>query len=292
LDYQGYHNPTYIPPYLEDVDQWMGEAAADNRFVAVSGSDNFPDMFIGRLPVNSAEETAAVVAKIIGYEQQTLTDGWNARLLLVADNADSGGNFPYYSDRLLSLIPENYSPDKVYYQVTHTNLSQAKADIVQAINQGRLMVNYVGHGAIQQLASEKLFDLSTLPSLTNSDRLPFMTFLTCLAGNYTYASPPGSDYSSLAEELVRMPKTGAVAVWASTGMGLASGQDYLDRGLYQAIFDQGQTRLGAAVFQAKLFLSSGTGGYADLIDLYTLFGDPAMELNLQHNYTFIPLVIR
>ena len=31
--------PTYLPPYLENVDPDLGETAADNRFVAISGSD-------------------------------------------------------------------------------------------------------------------------------------------------------------------------------------------------------------------------------------------------------------
>jgi uncharacterized repeat protein (TIGR01451 family) len=62
---------------------------------------------------------------------------------------------------------------------------------------------------------------------------------------------------------------------------LASGQDYLNRGLFQAIFYQGQTRIGAAAVQAKLFLYAHSTSYPDLIDNYTLFGDPAMKLNVR-----------
>ncbi len=37
-NYLKYNQPFYIPPYLGDLDPYLGETAADNRFVAVSGS--------------------------------------------------------------------------------------------------------------------------------------------------------------------------------------------------------------------------------------------------------------
>ena len=47
--------PTFIPPYLADVDPWAGETAADNRYVTVDGMDALPDMLIGRLPVKTID---------------------------------------------------------------------------------------------------------------------------------------------------------------------------------------------------------------------------------------------
>jgi hypothetical protein len=53
LNYLGDLRPEFIPPYLADVDYWIGETAADNRYVSVSGDDFLPDMALGRLPVNT-----------------------------------------------------------------------------------------------------------------------------------------------------------------------------------------------------------------------------------------------
>ena len=40
-----------IPPYLIPIDPWIGETAADNRYVSVDGTADFmPDMAIGRIP--------------------------------------------------------------------------------------------------------------------------------------------------------------------------------------------------------------------------------------------------
>ena len=96
----GGSGPNYIPPFLGEFDPWIGETAADNRYVTVSGGDTLPDMYIGRLPVNSAAETTAMVTKIMAYEQDPLQGDWNTRLTFVADNADSGGNFPVLSDAI------------------------------------------------------------------------------------------------------------------------------------------------------------------------------------------------
>ena len=46
--------PTYIPPYLALADPDLGETAADNRFVTITGNDLVPEMHLGRLPANTA----------------------------------------------------------------------------------------------------------------------------------------------------------------------------------------------------------------------------------------------
>ena len=47
-------NSTLIPPYLAAVNPWLGETAADNRFVALSPDSSLPWLAIGRLPAADA----------------------------------------------------------------------------------------------------------------------------------------------------------------------------------------------------------------------------------------------
>ena len=217
--------------------------------------------------------------KILAYEQAPANVDWNGNVLFVADNPDSAGDFYSYSDMVaINNLPAGYTPQKVYYGRTHTTVASAKTAILSEINAGKLMVNYVGHGSMMQWASENLFNNTSIPALTNSDKLPFFVSLACMTSYFFYPSPAGYDYSSINEALVNATNGGAIASWGSSGMGLASGQDYLNRGLYQAIFYNGQTRIGAAALQAKLFLYAHSTSYPDLIDTYTLFGDPAMKL--------------
>ena len=76
-DYLGWGEPNFIPPYLEEVDPWIGETSADNRYVTVSGDDLLPDMHLGRLPVKTATAASQLIDKIISYETNSPNNDWN-----------------------------------------------------------------------------------------------------------------------------------------------------------------------------------------------------------------------
>ena len=275
--------PSYIPPYLADVDPYIRVTAADNKYVAVGDDGRLPQMALGRLPVDTLQEATDVINKIVAYEQAGPSSDWQARVLFVADNRDDilYNNFPYLSDLVADhYVPDPYVTDRVYLGVTHDTAVSARSAVTAAINDGRLIVNYVGHGSITTWAGERLLSRDILADLTNTGKLPFMVPMTCLEGYFVRATPPGEDYSSLAEALVRLPTTGAIASWSATGQGIATGHDYLHRGLYEAIFQEDIIELGPATTYAKHYLAAGTPWYRDLLDTYLLFGDPATRLNV------------
>ena len=283
---------TFIPPYLRCVDPVLCETAADNRYVTVEGEDILPDLHIGRLPVNSVSEAQAVVQKLLIYDQNLPSGDWRHRILFVADNADPGGNFPALSDEIADLLPEPYQAQKIYYkQPPYLNVLETRQAILDAINEGTLLVNYVGHAGITMWAAELLFSTSSLSSLTNGDRLPVMLPMTCSEG---YFHEPR--FSSLAERVVRLPEHGAVASWSPTGFGVTHGHSYLHEGFYQSLFQDGDPRLGPATAKGKLNLFAGDERFHDLIDTYVLFGDPAMAIKLDlptEEYSlYLPLTFR
>jgi uncharacterized repeat protein (TIGR01451 family) len=279
-DHMERHEPNYVPPRLAYVDPWIGEVAADNRYVCVSGDDILPDMHLGRLPAKTAAEASAMVNKILIYEEDPPPGDWNEQLLFVADNADDAGDFAALSDAIADgFLPAPYAAEKIYYKVTHGSASQVKAGILGAINEGRLLVNYVGHATPQFWAFEHFLDLSDIPGLTNGGRLPLMVPMTCLDGYYIHPSPAGDDLSCLGEGIVRAPGGGAVASWSATGLGISTGHDFLNKGLFEALFHDDVVEVGPATTAAKLYLYANSGGYRDLLDTYVLLGDPALRLN-------------
>jgi uncharacterized repeat protein (TIGR01451 family) len=294
-DNRGWGEPNFVPPYLAYVDRWIGEVAADNRYVCVSGDDVFPDMHLGRLPVKTSAEASAVVDKILSYENSPPEGDWNQQVLFVADNPDNAGNFYHLSDRIADgFLPAPYSAQKVYYKLTHPTVGETRTALANAINEGRLLVNYVGHAGTQGWASEYLFGVKHVPDLANAGRLPLMVAMSCLDGYYTHPSPPDADYSSTAETVVRASGKGAVASWSATGLGTATAHDYLNKGLFEAIFANDVIELGPATTLGKLYLYSRTSSYMDQIDMYTLFGDPALRLavakaDVQISQTVSPL---
>ena len=278
-NYYGFGLASYLPPYLAPVDPWTGETAADNRYVTLVGDDTFPDMMLGRLAVNSSAQAAALVSKIVAYEESPEPGDWNQRVLAVADNGDSGGNFSAESDALLSsYLPEPYEREKVYYLVTHQTVAAARQAIQDGINGGRLVVNYIGHGSSSSWASEGFLTTADVPLLQNGGKLPVMLPMTCYEGYYHYPFPANYNYDALAEVITRAEGRGAVASWSPTGAGVMSGHSLLNTGFYQAVFLDGVRGLGEATTAGKLKLWA-TGSDLDLLDTYLLFGDPAMEIN-------------
>ena len=273
----GNSGPFYIPPFLGGFDPWIGETASDNRYVTISGNDILPDMYIGRLPGNSVAETSAMINKILSYDQTPVQGDWNTQLTFVADNADSGGNFPVHSNLIAdNYLPGGYTAEKIYFGLPpYGDPADAQAAIINAINQGRLIIHFTGHASIPFWASESLLSVDSIDSLTNTDTYPLFLPMTCQEGYFIKPTVP-----SLAESLVRVSGKGAIASFSPAGFGLANGHDILAQGLYQAFFNDGTTQFGAAATFAKFYLAANGPGFGDLIDTYNLLGDPASQLKI------------
>lgn len=301
----------YMPPHLAWVDPWQGEVDSAAALAMVVGNDLLPDLAIGRIPVDSSEELATVISKIIAYEDQ---DNYVRpdRLLFVADNQpDLAGNFANISDDVIDAsVPAYQNIDRVYL---NDFLDQAGEDacepgmicpqatqaILDHINNTELdFINYTGHGSINYWAQELLLRTTSLPDyindpswndlvlMNNGDNLPVLLSMTCLDGYWIY---PSQRYPSLAVNLLRKTGGGIVAAYSPTGLGLAHGHDVLNKAFFDSLYKIGVKELGAAVQFSKLKLFE-TGQNFDLIYTYTIFGDPALRLKTTSGGVFIPYV--
>jgi len=297
LDHYGYGSANYIPPYLAMVDDWWGETAADNRFAAVNGDDPLPDVMLGRLPVSTPAEATTVVQKILDYEQSPWLGDWNARHVFVAAEYDhdlgEAGNFAAAADAVHdAFVNDPWVGRKIY--VDDLSAETARQETLNDWQQGALLVSFLGHSSWHQWAASRLppvqslLDIHDVPNLRNDRRWPVVLSMTCFTGFFHHP-----EYGTLDESLLRLDGGGAVATWSPSGLGVATGHNYLHQGFYQAVFGGGQTELGPAVLAAKLALYSHTQVYNDLLETYHLFGDPAMALNLTIRpwpySTFLPI---
>ena len=268
---------TFIPPYLEEVDPWAGETAADNRYVTLDGNDTLPDMLIGRLPANSLAEARIMIAKIVGYEQQPELGAWKGLAIYVADNPDGAGNFPALSDATIHMFPTPpLIPQRLYFDPANNTPADFRQAILDMWNAGATLLMYTGHASIHQWAVERIFHLEEVPGLKNENRLPVVLEMTCFTGSFQV---PG--FPTLDEELLRQPGGGAVAVWGSTGLGIATGHHWLAEGFMFNTFRGELADLGTATLAGKVNLATANA-FLDLIDTFTLFGDPAMRLVRSH----------
>jgi hypothetical protein len=264
-------NKNLLPTYLVQT-HFVGETGSDNWFVDFD-DDSLPEMAIGRLPVKSAAEARIVVDKIVDYERNSrmVPGEWRQRVLFVAD--DDQFAFEITSDDLVeSSLPSDYQATRIYLS-DFADPEESRARIIAEFNQGAVIVNYVGHAALNVWAKEGVFSSEDIAALRNGSKLPFVVTMTCLDG---YFHHPQAD--CLAEELLLAEGRGALASFAPTSEALPNEQDALVKALFEALFASDAPTLGEAVMRAKRSLPDGGRGYEDLIETYTLLGAPALRL--------------
>ncbi|MGC8872896.1 MAG: C25 family cysteine peptidase [Chloroflexia bacterium] len=284
----GYGQPNWIPPYLAYVDPWMGETMADNRYVSIVGEDPLADMLLGRLPVSTPEEAAAVVQKVLSLRNGSDPQPWHSRVLFIADNPDGAGNFPALSDHLANAhLPPAYSADKVYLGVNYPYQNPAlaaRAAILQAIDEGRLVANYIGHAGVSALAAEQMLRTADVTTLSNAPRFPLLLVWACYAGRFGEPDPANT---AITEAAVRNAAGGVVAAWGSTGSGLFWTHQHMNEGVFDALFQDGIAEIGAAMLAGNLRLYAAAPSMAFELDEFVLLGDPAARLPLlRANLTF------
>lgn len=297
----------HVPVYLRSgIDSEIGEAAADNQYVAfesdASPPNDLPFMHIGRLPAEDSAELSMMIDKITAYESADAAS-WQARHVFVADNglkpagdectpdpaADFhaeinthiGGYMPLgqVAQRIFYAPPQCYPDPQPHYVNAPGDTLDA---IVDAFASGAQHINYTGHSGPRVWGDEQFLRTSDVALLSNGDRLPISLPMTCLEGqNHRFDLGPDPEESTgLSETLLKKAGGGVVASYAPTGLQVQTGHNFLIQGYYDAVFQQGVDDIGSAVYQAKLNLqASGIARILDLHDTYVLLGDPSLQYN-------------
>jgi hypothetical protein len=255
-NYLGFGETDFVPTKL--VDTAFMETASDD-WLADFNADGLADLTIGRLPVRTGEEAERVIAKIIQYESVTPPD----ESLLVAD-ANDGFDFEAASAQLRNLLPR----DLRVVEISRGQMGDAaaRAALLEAIGRGQRIVNYTGHGNLDQWKSN-LLTIGDAGELGDSHPSLYV-MMTCLNG---YFHDPSTE--SLAEALIIAERGGAAAVWASTGITLPEEQALMNQALYRRLFAKRAARIGDAARAAKGAISD-----PDVRRTWVLIGDPTMRV--------------
>ena len=255
------------------------------------------DIGVGRLPVRTPKGKAAqtntdqarqMVDKLISYDGTAAYGKWRNRITLVSDD----GNGDLFVGQGSELIAKTISTDYPVYNLHKVYLDlypqlsvsagqrspEASRAIDQSIEQGSLIVNYLGHGGPKGLTDEQIVTNASVLALRNPNNFTFFTTGTCDFS--TYDNP---DFTSAGEQsLTDNPTGGAIGLFTTTRVVDAG----LNAGLNQAYFNRvlrplpnGQMpSIGTVVMLSKNdYPGAGQPGIINNRN-YSLLADPSMTL--------------
>jgi hypothetical protein len=308
-NYLGIGQVSWLPPYLANVDPWLGETACETCYGQLHGDDPLddplPDLAVGRLPVKSANELSALITKIIGYETNRTLGSWRSRVVAVADNADTGGDFALTADRIATLHPPGVERVRIYFDPAGpANQSWRIADsqvardrTFAAFTSGAGLLSYTGHGLQYQWAvtappANVLLFVDDPALMQNAPRLPIVLSMTCLTGAFQQPAVRGT---TIDEALVLSRNGGAIAVWGSSGLGVLFGHDALERGFITALWatQPNRPQIGDLTLAGYLELFTAGGRGQESLRTFVLLGDPRTRAQVQANgveEVFLPIM--
>ena len=265
---------------------------------------------VGRIPASDLNAALAVVGKVatyLGFEEtggevescldpngSSVYGPWRNRVLFVSDDQDGnnldGHRYMQNSEEHSNTIRANhneYDVLKVYpdaYVQTNTpggeRYDDAAAEIARRVDEGALIVNYIGHGGERGWAHERILNLETIQGWRNRRRLP--VFMTATCELFRYDDP---DIYSAGEAILFNPDGGGVALLTTTRTVYSAGNQQVNRAFFEtALNDEDGRCLGDIYMDTKNSdqITSNTNSRN-----FSLMGDPGLELAYPRERVFL-----
>lgn len=292
--------------------QWGSQShiATDAPYADTDG-DGAPDLAVGRISADTPEELAAVVRKVIAYENKSPAADCSRRLDVVA----GAGGFGALSDSLIEaagrnvfsqVVPANYDLRHMSVKPENAKRDDVRAAVRRQLSEGGLAWIYLGHGLPLQLdrvcspsgSDVPLMTTDDVPDLCCDAQPPLAVLIACYTGAFD------ASQDCLAEELA-LSEDGPIAVVAATRVTMPYGNTVLGYELLRACFNDHPTALGEIVQAGQRRTIQPTAAGDSLrpsldglaqglspkpVDLdgerrehaqmYHLFGDPLLRLHL------------
>ena len=256
-----------------------------------TGNDNpdlYAEVYVGRLPSDSAAEAAMMINKVITYETPTnmnyakrmlllgevlFPSGWVPPQPITLNGADLV-NTPIYTSYMqgpgLNVV-RMYETEELF----PGSVDENRVAVIDSLNNGFNQVIHIGHGfRFNMEVGDVSLTNTDADALHNGNKLSCLYFLNCTGAAYTY--------SCLAEHFLRNPNGGAVSVIGANESAFPNASTFYMNEYYRLLFQLGNVHIGR-VFADSRLPRTGLAASGDYIDLwthyiYTLLADPEMPM--------------
>ena len=308
IENQYYENGIAFVLLVGDIDQIESirrsngngsNSPSDNSFTFVAGDDYYPDLMIGRFSAETGEHVETMVNRTIAYEMNPDPEGmWYKKGAGFASNEGPGDDGEYdneHMDNIRDLLMA-YTYDEID-QVYDPNGTVADGEV--AINNGRSIINYTGHGSNGSWGNGCPMNQTDVNNLENMGMYPFIWSVACVNGEFHQGTCYAETWLRATNEDDGTP-TGAIAVLMSTvNQGWnppMEGQDEMNAILVESYSNNIKRTFGGLSFNGmnQMNDSYGTQGYNETF-YWTIFGDPSVvvrsdtptDLEINHDQVLV-----
>lgn len=260
---------------------------SDNNYGYISGSDSYPELFIGRFSATTNAHVQTMVVRTLNYEETPQAGAaWYKKGITIASDQGPGDDNEMDFEHQLNLKAQmtgyTYNNVSENYDGSQGGLDAAgnptAASIGTQVNNGVGIITYTGHGSDFAFSTSG-FSTSNITSLTNTTAHPFIWSVACVNGNFV------SNPTCFAEGWLRAgtpsaPK-GALATMMSTinqsWNPPMEGQDAMVDIMVESDAMNLKRSFGGLSFNGCMQMNDAYGSAGDeMTDTWTLFGDPSV----------------
>jgi uncharacterized repeat protein (TIGR02543 family) len=259
-----------------DVIPWKDNAyssyESDIWYGWLDGSDYVADVGVGRFPAKSQSGLNLMIQKTLDFQNNLYPGTWQNKSILIAHGQEYPGK---YTECKETIYNHNYVLDPPIFDRKYGGEGATNAQVTSAINEGRLVVNYRGHGSQTAWTgwntSGEYYDTGDANGLANGNKTPIVFSIACLCSDLGYSS------NCLAEAFVCQDQ-GAVAFLGANDPSYTVVNHDFDRALYFGTWDLGIETIGDLYNYANAEVENihGSSGYANMT-MYLWLGDPAIR---------------
>jgi len=247
----------------------------DPTYAKVAGGDNYPDLFVGRFSATTVAHVQTQVERTVEYERDAPGGvDWYHQGTGIASNQGPGHYGEYDNQHMnnirTDLLAFTYTLVDQIYDPTAT-----AAQVSTALNNGRSIVNYCGHGDVT-LWGTTGFSNSNVNALVNDNKLPFIISVACLNGAFVSTT-------CFAEAWLRAvhggEPIGAVATYMSSISQSWSPPMYAQDEAVDLLCAMSKTTFGGICYNGacKMIDLTGSSGVTEF-NAWHIFGDPSVLL--------------
>ena len=288
--------PNLAPSYLSTASfSLVSSVISDDFFTYMDpnegqlGTQDLSDIAIGRIIANSPQQASEVVDKILRYEDPSSRGPWRNTVLAVADDVDLiwEPELQENADLVATTleIDKPFINTKKYYMDAYQQEASAGGDrypemtedLINAMEVGALVVDYIGHGGEDGLAKEFVWTTEAGINLRNGlpgeAKLPVFVTVTC-----EYSRFDNPDRPTAGEFMFWNPEGGAVGLVTTTREVFVGFAYVFNTTFSEYLFNFGsdeRTTVAEALRRAKNSPQAANTANRRVV---FFIGDPAMKL--------------